>query len=789
MAATVLASVGRGGAVRSGEGVVVAVGGALYAHSLSAVSGVRHTLEDHLRGSAALARRFGEVFGAGELAEYLALVHDVGKGACAWQDKLKAVEARGGKGKVGIPHKHAGTVLAERYTQLACAAVVFGHHGGLPDMERLRDELHKGRPGGSEAARVEEAIRAVERIVPEIHRPSRIAPPGWLLGLPKRDQRLGLDLLVRMLFSCVVDADYLDTSAHFGGTPARVGEPVDMAALVERYEARRKRYLAGRESSPVDALRHSVYEQACAAATDEPGMYVLQVPTGGAKTMAAGGFALRHAAEHGMRRVVLAVPFISITEQNAAVYRDLLDPEDVSGEPAVVLEHHSAVDLDPEGTALGELTEEQRDVLRQRARTAKLAAENWDAPFVVTTTVRLFESLFSHWPSQMRRLHNLAGSVIVLDEVQALPDRLLAPILSGLRGLVDHFGVTVLLVSATQPSFWELSAWKGLERKAVVDDPAALFESLRRVQYEWRTGQDVTLESVAREAAEHPQVLTVVGTTRDAARFHRHLEVASAEGLVLHLSTRMTGAHRREVIAEIRALLRRGEPVQVVSTSLIEAGVDVDFPRVYRAWAPAESLQQAAGRCNRDGRLAFGTVIVFDPADGGRPRSAEYQAAVQAGEQFFGPQPLAEPDDLDALHSYYQRRYAYQQGGHPESGLGAEIQKLRSALDFPQVDREFQMIEDHHSVPVIVIRNESDREQIEGAVAQLTDPFRPCGPEVLRSLQQHTASLPKREADASLRSGLAVPVAGDLLLWHGAYHERRGLDPDEPEDLDAYGMV
>ncbi len=479
----------------------------------------------------------------------------------------------------------------------------------------------------------------MEGIVPEMHRSSRIALPGWLLDLPRREQGLGLDLLVRMLFSCVVDADYLDTSAHFEGAAVRVGERADMAALVERYEARRKRYLAGRESSPVDALRQSVYERACAAA-GEPGVYVLQVPTGGAKTMAAGAFALRHAARHGKRRVVLAVPFISITEQNAAVYRGLLDPEDAGGATAVVLEHHSAVDLDVEEAGFGELAEEQREALRQRARTAKLAAENWDAPFVVTTTVRLFESLFSHKPSQMRRLHNLAGSVIVLDEVQALPDRLLAPILSGLRGLVDHFGATVLLVSATQPSFWELSAWKGLERKAVIDNPAALFDALRRVEYEWRTGQEVTLESIARETATHPQVLTVVGTTRDAARFHRHLQAASAQGVVLHLSTRMTSAHRREVIAQIRALLGRGEPVQVVSTNLIEAGVDVDFPRLYRAWAPPESLQQAAGRCNRDGRLPSGTVIVFDPTDGGRPRSDEYRPAVQTGEQFFGRHPL-----------------------------------------------------------------------------------------------------------------------------------------------------
>ncbi|MEW2527518.1 CRISPR-associated endonuclease Cas3'' [Streptomyces sp. NPDC047071] len=771
---------------------MAASGRLLYAHSLSGVSGVRHTLEDHLRGAAELARRFGDVFGAGELAEYLALVHDVGKGSCAWQDRLRAVEVAGG-GRVGVPHKHAGAVLAERFVRpAACAAVVFGHHGGLPNMEELKDELFRARPGGSEAARVEEAIDVVERVVPEICRGSPIAAPGWLRDLPRRERELGLDLLVRMLFSCVVDADFLDTSAHFAGGEALVREPADMGVLVERYELRRKLYLAGREPSPrVDGLRQSVYEQACAAASGEPGVYVLHVPTGGAKTLAAGGFALQHAAEHGMRRVVLAVPFISITEQNAAVYRDLLDPEPGSGEPAVVLEHHSAVDLDVEGAAVGggALTEEQSAELGERARMAKLAAENWDAPFVVTTTVRLFESLFSRRPSQVRRLHNLAGSVIVLDEVQALPDRLLAPILSVLRGLVDHFGVTVLLVSATQPSFWELSAWKGMERKVIVDDPAVLFGVLRRVDYEWRTGEGVTLESVACEAAQHSQVLTVVGTTRDAARFHRRLEAACPAGPVLHLSTRMTGAHRREVIAGIRELLQRGEPVQVVSTSLIEAGVDVDFPRVYRAWAPAESLQQAAGRCNRDGRLeGLGTVVVFDPVDGGRPRGKEYEAALAAGARYFGPQ-LARPDDLEALDAYYQQRYAYQQGGDPESGLGAAIQKLRRALDFPRVDRDFQMIDDERSVPVVVIRRESERERIEAAVAQLTDRFRPCGPQVLRSLQQHTASLPRREAEAALRAGWAELVTGDLLLWHGLYHERRGLDPDEPESPDMHGVV
>ncbi|MFE2498829.1 CRISPR-associated endonuclease Cas3'' [Streptomyces scopuliridis] len=749
---------------------------------------MRHELEDHLRGSAVLARRFGEVFGAGELAGYLALVHDVGKGSCAWQDRLVFVEGRGG-GRVGVPHKHAGTWLVHRYLPLAFGGVVFGHHGGLPDMERLKEELAHTVGDGVEAARVAEAVRAVERVVPEIHPDPRPVPPGWLRDVPPGEGRLGLDLLLRMLFSCVVDADFLDTQAHFaGGGPARVREPADMAALADRYERRRARMLEGREASVVvNGLRQRVYEQACAAASGKPGVYVLHVPTGGAKTFAAGAFALRHAAAHGLGRVIVAVPFVSVTEQNAAVYRDLLDPEPGSGQEAVVLEHHSAVDLDS-GQVPDGLTQEERAQAGERARGAKLAAENWDAPFVVTTTVRLFESLFAHKPSAMRRLHRLAGSVIVLDEVQALPDRLLVPILSALRGLVERFGVTVLLASATQPSFWDVKKWQGLERREVVDSPAELFDALRRVRYEWRTDGEALLEDIAGDAAGHRQALTVVGTTGDAADFHRHLETkAVPEAAVLHLSTRMTAGHRREAITEIKQLLKSNSAVQVVSTSLIEAGVDLDFPRVYRSWAPAESLQQAAGRCNRDGRLPGpGTVVVFRAVDGHHPRSSTYRAALEASSVHFGPD-MADPDDLQALERYYQLRFALQQGS-PDSGLGSEIEELRCGLDFPAVDRSFQMIEDGLSAPVVVIRRERDREEIENAVTLLRDPYRPCGPEVLRGLQPHTASLPRHEAEAAVRSGLAAPVVGDLLLWQGAYHERRGLDPQEPEDRAAFSL-
>ncbi|MFB7918107.1 CRISPR-associated endonuclease Cas3'' [Streptomyces sp. NPDC056061] len=735
-------------------------------------------MADHLRGSAALARSFAEAFGAGETAEYLALVHDVGKGCCAWQDRLVFHAEPMGK-PVGIPHKEAGTLLAARTVGRQLAAVVQGHHGGLPDQDKVKDVLAELQGAGQDADRAREATGAVARVVPEILRDDRILPPAWLAGLelPRR-RALALDVFTRMVFSCVVDADYLDTAAHFAGGAPRVGVRADMGELLKRFERRRVRLLARRVASPVDGLRERVYEEALTAAAGVPGMYVLHVPTGGAKTIAAGGFALRHAAEHGLGRVVFVVPYISITEQNADVYRDLLDPSEGSGAGPVVLEHHSSVELD-EGDGAGAW--------------ARLAAENWDAPVVVTTTVQLFQSLFARKPTAMRKLHRLAGSVIVLDEVQALPDRLLIPILSVLRDLVEHFGVSVVLASATQPSFWSLAQLDGVPRRGMVEDVAGLFEALRRVRYEWRVGPEVTWESIADEIASGggDRVLTVVNTTRDSARLHRLLTGAGDGGgrvavPVWHLSTRMTAGHRREVIRHVRGELAAGRGVHVVSTSLIEAGVDVDFPRVYRAWAPAEALQQAAGRCNRDGRLAEGgTVVVFRPVDGGVPKDLSYKAAMDASAEFFGPD-MSDPDDLDALGLYYEKRWALQ--GIDGRSMGEGIQELRQRWDFPAVADEFQMIDDRYAQSVVVIRpEESDEERdlIESDIASLRGRF-PSGPGPLRRLQPHMATLPRHEVAAALRAGLAEPVIGDLVVWRGYYDPVRGLDADDPEDRGGY---
>lgn len=710
----------------------------MWAHSRHK-HGERHSLAEHLRGTAALAGAFSEAFGASELAGYLGLVHDVGKGTCAWQTRL--LEIDGTRERSGVPHKLAGTWLARQEGLGPFAAAVFGHHGGLPSTGQLRSELAHAE--GDELHVVQEAVAQVSALVPEIRPPRSPQPPAWL-----GDTADGVagELLLRMVFSALVDADYLDTEQHFSGSVRPRAQAA--AALADDYTRRRKEYLAERDSSPVGKYREQVYAQAVAAADMSPGIFRMPAPTGSGKTIAAAGFAVHHAQQHRMRHVVVAVPFMSITEQNAGVYRRLLGEDNV-------LEHHSGIDLNRLGKG---------------QRWQRLAAENWDAPFVVTTTVQLFESLFSNRPAAMRKLHRLARSVIVLDEVQALPDSLLLPILSVLRHLAAFFGTTVLLASATQPEFWELSPFRDVPVTEVIAEPSRLHAALRRVRYEWWLEPRPTLRQVAHRAAAEPRVLVIANTTADAAQLHRYLEATPAAGPVLHLSTRMAAAHRHAVLEDIVRFTGAEQPVTVVSTQLVEAGVDLDFPVVLRAFAPAESLQQAAGRANRNARMGEGLVIIFDPADGSQGASHIYGAALAATRAHFGPGKTARPDDQRALASYYRQRYDLK--NLEEASTGARIEGLREKLDFPAVAAAFRMIDDT-AVPVVTPYGDT------GEHTRLLTQLRGPGPvpaRAHRALRPYLASLPATVAQRALDAGLAVPVVGDLIEWRSDYHPQRGID-------------
>ncbi len=588
-----------------------------------------------------LARSFAQPFGLGDLAWWAALIHDGGKAWCEWQAKLLRVEASGAR--VGLDHKSYGVQLARQHGLEPVEWAVAGHHGGLTRRDEV-DALFGQDANREEQLRLgpwADSERVLRTLVPEIFSQVPSLPGDFVDGA----NRMVKEFALRFLYSCLVDADVLDTQAHrLGLAGPRVGPGLDAPLVLERFLARRAEFVRRRPSSPMDRLRESVFEQAMAAAMVGPGLFRMTAPTGAAKTIAAAAFGSRHAAEFGKRRVVVAVPFITITEQNAAVYRTLLN-DDAPGAEPVVLEHHSNVDVD-------RTAGDGRTRLWQR-----LAAENWDAPFVVTTTVQLLESLFGRRPAQMRKVHRLADSVIVLDEVQALPHRLLPQVADALRILSERFGVTVLLSSATQPELWSLSPLAALKPREVVQDVEAVFAGARRVRYQWRVDPKPPLADVVAEAAGYGQVLVVVNTVKDArVAFERARDIAASGVRVVHLSTGMCAAHRQLVLERARGWLAAGESVFLVSTSLIEAGVDVDFPVVYRAVAPPDSQAQAAGRCNREGRLGTegGLVVLFDPADGGAPPS--YRTQTDKAAAYFGP-GKADPDDLDALRDYFTALY------------------------------------------------------------------------------------------------------------------------------------
>jgi len=445
----------------------------------------------------------------------------------------------------------------------------------------------------------------------------------------------------------------------------------------------------------------------------------------------------------------------------------------------VVLEHHSGVDFDRAG------------------RWARLAAENWDAPFVVTTFVRLFESLFGRKPSAMRRVHRLSGAVIVLDEVQALPYAMLVPILDGLRVLVDTFGATVLLSSATQPAFWDLPPFEDLPVVDVVADGPRLVGQARRVRFSWQITPRPTLADIAGQAAAEKSVMVVVNTTADARTVFEHWR-AGGMGGAYHLSTRMCPAHRRRVLEQVRRWLAEGQPVRLVSTQLIEAGVDVDFPVVFRAMGPADSLLQAAGRANREGRLdGLGRVVVFDPADGGQPPG--YRALVGEARRLFGPD-RADPDDLAALQAYYRGVYGVL-NLRDQAHVGQRIQQARSRWEFQTVtdgplrpdagstDRDrsaaFRIIADE-AVSVVTPQGAATVEQ-RRVVQDLIDKIRGATvPDMreLRRLQPYTTNLYPGVLRNPGVAALLEPIlgtelrSGALVEWRGDYDQDTGITVD-----------
>jgi CRISPR-associated endonuclease/helicase Cas3 len=715
-----------------------------------------HLLRDHLEAVGQWASRLVPREDLRVPALAAGVWHDLGKYTRDFQYRIRFengfaahLEKEGGLER---DHSTAGALWALRKDSrlLPIALAIAGHHGGLPDLAKFKE-----RVGRKEKAALLEDALAQGAPADLLNVPDGLTSEAQV-ALSKHQ----LELWTRMLFSVLCDADFLDTEAFFdaGRSEARA-VPVTLGQLATHLQAYLDRKQGGAPATEVNRVRREVLASAMAAASSRPGAFSLTVPTGGGKTLTSMAFALEHARAHGLQRVIVAIPYTSIIEQSAAVYREAF-----AGLEHAVIEHHSAV-----------------DPLRETPLN-RVASENWDAPVIVTTTVQLLESLFANRPSACRKLHRVARSVIVLDEAQTLPPSLLEPILSGLNALVADYGCSVVICTATQPALGRRSELKeGLpDVREIVPAELRAFERLRRVRVRWPSGSGpLPYEELAESVAREQDVLAVVHRRDDARRLCELIDARLGHQKTLHLSALMCPEHRSHVIADVKARKRRCEPVRLVATQLVEAGVDLDFGVVYRALGGLDALAQAAGRCNREGLLpGLGELRVFDAET--LPPMGVPRAAREITRGLLEQRPELDLFAPESFRLYFERLYATRR--LDEKG----IQDLRARLCFEQVADKFQLVEDGWSAPLVV--------PFPGCEPLLDQLIR-LGPsrERLRALQRFTVTVPRKLRQEWLERGLARQASDTVVFLgpeHGpAYDDRFGLVPDRVGILDPGALI
>ena len=692
--------------------------------------GREQTIWEHLSGAAALAKEFARPFGGEGQAELAGLAHDIGKYSQAFQKRLLGAPIR-------VDHSTAGAAECWRNRQPFAAFAVAGHHGGLPDGGGQMDSADKGTFFG----RIKRADQGkLEPYAPWKEEIQLTQPriPEHLMG-----DVAGGTFFTRMLYSCLVDADYLDTEAFMQGHP-RNQSAVSMEVLWNKLQS----YIA-----PWFPPQGMLNQQRCAILThciqqgqqQPPGLFSLTVPTGGGKTVASLAFALAQAKARGLRRVIYVIPYTSIIEQTAAVFRDILGAENV-------LEHHANVLYDLEDAA--------------DARTIRLAqaTENWDMPVVVTTAVQFFESLYAGRPSQCRKLHNIAGSVVVFDEAQMLPIPYLRPCVHAIAQLVAHYGVSAVLCTATQPALAPIFQTFLPHMPMLELCPPGTFQwaAFRRVSF--NGAGPLTWDQLAQRLNQLPQVLCVVNTRKSARTLFERLKGDEC----FHLSTLMYPAHRRAQLQEIRRRLKAGLPCRVVSTSLIEAGVDVDFPAVYRETAGLDSILQAAGRCNREGKrpAAESRVSVFKSEAATPPLFA---TAIAAGNDVMARyKDIASPE---AIHAYFSQLLELKgMDAQDVQGILPLIQK--NFFPFQTVARRFHLIDSPTKAVYIPLQGGAQLVEQLRTGQYSRDLFRRLGQYSVAVYETHFAALEQAGDLESLGDGTGI-------LWNTAlYTQETGLSLD-----------
>ncbi len=705
---------------------------------VNTTTGDIQTCGEHTRGVSMLAGQFAAEFGYEAFGRVLGTFHDKGKEKFDFQTYIRL--------SCGLPalsthysdksHAYVGAILAHSLYQGENGLLTFpiaGHHSGLDNYSDLERKLSAKVPDGIDCP----ASEILERL---------------------RLHRADLHHLVRMLFSCLVDADFLDTEAFMNpDTGSMRKNTASLASLADKLEHYLQKLNTTTADTPVNRIRKEVQQACRKASVRERGFYSLTVPTGGGKTLSSLLWAILHAMHNGMRRIIIAIPYTSIIVQTATILKEIFGDENV-------LEHHCNTVDEAGGNSATRLKK-------------KLAAENWDCPIIVTTNVQLFESVFASKVSKCRKLHNIANSVIILDEIQTLPVQHLQPIVDSLNAYRRLFGTSVLFTTASMPALTGNHRGNGGKEfrgfgdiKEIVPPGSRLYDRLRRVDIEFDYSPS-SYDDISSRLTDYSRVLCIVNTRRDAGELYSRLP---DEGRKYHLSRMMCPAHIRRTIDEIKEALRNpsSEVIRVVATQLIEAGVDIDFPVVYRQEAGLDSILQAAGRCNREGRLERGHTTVFSLAgEHALPCGTISQAAAACRNTGFDD-PFAPEAMTDYFRHYYSRSHTFDAGPGGETAFIEDALGRPAELRFRDAAEGFRLISDKGKTLYVNW----------GEGASLISGLKANGPSrnLMRRLGLYSVNVTQRDFD-TLRQYGAVEEVIDGIYWvpsPAQYSDRTGLTLD-----------
>ncbi|OQZ00648.1 MAG: hypothetical protein B6D35_05730 [Candidatus Brocadia sp. UTAMX2] len=747
----------------------------------------KHLLSKHLKDVGTKASDFASAFDASLHGKITGLLHDLGKVEAEFQQRLESDDKQVKNKK---PHAHHGAMIALKKDAWPIAFAINGHHAGLHNRndvgKRKNDYLNKAETASNLLHNSDQnwVCPDIAEILPkwlqDLEFDSTKTSEGWFAA----------EFFTRMLFSALIDADRLDTEAF-----EKVNDPLlelrkwpefkpdDLIQkLKKELHARMEQAVKEQKASQeVLKVRNEVGRLAEQAARNERGLFSMSVPTGGGKTLASLLFALVHAKFHNdkiapddskrFKRIIVVIPYLSIIEQTVSEYVKIFGEN-------MILEHHSEVNEKNASDYKKETGDGEIDLKAKRRR---MAAENWDAPIIVTTSVQFFDSLFSRKPAQARKLHNICQSVIIFDEVQTLPPLLLQPILNVLNELTNPnrpYKCSAVFCTATQPALSKTEdlpcGIEGLVPIIPIETARGHFNVLKRTDYNWQD-EKKSWDNIANEMLNAPmkQALAVVNTRRNARSLHEAVKNVIGQGsdYLFHLSTWMMPSHRRTVLDEVKNRIENNQPCVLVSTQCIEAGVDVDFPEVWRAFGPYDSIVQAAGRCNRNGKLDRGKVHVFIPSDKGLPKGLYFTATKQT--ELLRKMNLADPENPETFEHYF--RLLYQLSVPDECG----IQKARAEFRFEEVDKLFNFI-DEKTIPVLILRERIGDKEHDTAAKQVYDIAQKRGfflRDDWRTLQKYMMNLPYHYLSNSPYKENISSIFDDklnLYLWNGIY--RGGID-------------